>query len=490
MKQAEKAKEALTGAELPTRVEQSLYATAYRGMSVEQREVERAIASTIIYFPGLFGETDGVINEMDFTDPISKAAYMHCASAHAGGRGWDMLTFAEALRLGSGETPGLSIVDIMDHNTVALSGFALVEHCTILRNYTIRREFSRALVETLDREKGMDASVMVEHVSAAIEGVITSLFPVSENTGAEHAFAELIEKVEKSMQCGGALTGVPSGLIELDKITGGFQEGKNYVIAGRPGMGKTSLALTCAWNAAHMYERRVILFTHEMTRADIMAKIVSHLTGIPTQRIASARLTEDEFRQVLECSRLIEKVGMDIICGVNEIEAMMGMCRSIKNKKGLDLIIIDYLQLCTSKNFKRSDNRTVEVGNVSRAVKNNALKLKTPVLLLSQLSREVEKRASKKPKLSDLLEAGAIEADADMAMFPFRPAYYWPEDYPEDAVELDVAKNRMGPLANINLAFNGPTTWFHNCEDVRYKSVPAQAENFFEVNRREVDVPF
>ena len=255
-------------------------------------------------------------------------------------------------------------------------------------------------------------------------------------------------------------TGVPSGFIDLDRLTHGWQAGDLDIIAARPSMGKTALALNAAANACKR-GKSVAFFSLEMPKEQLIARIISAEKGIDTGRIMNPScLSEEEHARRLEClSDIYEhwNIHIDDRSGITPAE-LNARARRIKAKFGLDIIMIDYLQLM-DPGKSRQENRTQEISSITRALKRMAKELGVPVIALSQLSRGVEQRADKHPMLSDLRESGSIEQDADMVMFLYRDDYYNPQTEKKQT-DLTIAKHRNGPLDTIGLFFAKQFTKF------------------------------
>lgn len=262
------------------------------------------------------------------------------------------------------------------------------------------------------------------------------------------------------------VTGVPTGFFLLDDAMGGWQKTDLIILAARPGMGKSALAMNMATNACLTHDKNVMVFSLEMSTQQLMYRLYSSQTGIPLNTIIRGKMDINDFRTAQIASEKISKGKMYIdetpSISVYELKAK---ARTQKNKTGLDLIVIDYLQLMTLGNTAKGMNREQEVAKIAGALKAMAKELDVPVIALSQLSRKAEERANKKPMLSDLRESGAIEQDADIVTFLYRPEYYEQDKENADPgmkgyAEFIVAKNRNGSLDDFPMFFDGPTVKF------------------------------
>ena len=268
----------------------------------------------------------------------------------------------------------------------------------------------------------------------------------------------VIDTLQEAIERGTNMTGIPTGWRYLDKYVGGWNKGNMVVIAGRPGSGKTAIALTLAMDASNFC--KVLFISLEMSKEEIAKRYLSNIAEIENYKIRSAKLTVNELHNA---SRLLMNQNTDLYIddGSNaDINEIVGKIKLHKAKHGLNIVFIDYMQLIKSHQKVREQ----EIAHISRTLKLLAKELEITIVALAQLSRETEKRADKKPLLSDLRESGQIEQDADIILFPFRPAYYADEkpDIEMDA-ELIIGKNRHGQCVSIPMSFEGAYT--------RYKEI-------------------
>ncbi len=263
----------------------------------------------------------------------------------------------------------------------------------------------------------------------------------------------------------GDIVGVPSGFSDLDKLTGGFQQSDLIILAARPSVGKTSLALGFAYNVAMKHKRPVGVFSLEMSREQLVQRMLSMETGVDSHRLRTGYIDETEWDRI---SRAFGRLAtaplyIDDSAGIT-IQELRSKARRLHSEYGIELLIIDYLQLMNSG---KMENRVQEVSDISRNLKALARELNIPVICLSQLSRAVENRTSHVPQLSDLRESGAIEQDADIVMFIYRDELYNPETEKKNIAEIHVAKHRNGPVDVVPLHFHHKTTKFSDCEPYR-----------------------
>lgn len=271
------------------------------------------------------------------------------------------------------------------------------------------------------------------------------------------------DRVEYLHQHQGEVIGIPTGLADLDKLLGGLQRSDMVVMAGRPGMGKTSLALSIALQAARQYQKRVAIFSLEMSDEQLVQRLVSAETGIDSQRLRLGNIKADEWPTFYQAIRLLSETSIfiDDTPAISALE-LRSKARRLHAEHGLDLLIVDYLQLMSGGS--RSENRQQEISFISRSIKGLARELNIPILALSQLSRQVESRADKHPMLSDLRESGSIEQDADVVLFIYRDEVYNPDTEFPNIAEIIVGKHRSGPTGIFSVYFKKHLAQFVDLE--------------------------
>jgi replicative DNA helicase len=277
------------------------------------------------------------------------------------------------------------------------------------------------------------------------------------------------DKLDFLQQHRGEVVGVPTGFVDLDQLTGGFQKSDLVILAARPGVGKTSLSLGLA-HAAAQHGKTVAIFSLEMPAEQLVQRLLSMETGIDSHRLRLGHINDEEWESISRAfGKLAElQIYIDDSPGIGIME-LRSKCRRLQAERGLDFVEIDYLQLMSGS--KRGDNRVQEVSEISRGLKGLARELNVPVLSMAQLSRSVESRSSHIPMLSDLRESGSIEQDADMVMFIYREELYDPETEKKGLAELHIAKHRNGPLGVVNLRFFEKTTRFADLELYRESDI-------------------
>lgn len=342
-------------------------------------------------------------------------------------------------------------------------------------NYYINIIFEKFILRTLINkssniieecyDESEDLNSIVENAEKSILEVNSGRM-VKEIKPIQEVLVKAQQELEFLAKNGGDVTGVPTGFYDLDKRTTGFHGNELIIIAGRPGMGKSALAINMATNMAVNYKKSVALFNLEMGSTQIVNRMLSSVGQINSQKLRTGKLDHTDWKKYNETLSLLAdtKFFIDDTPGIT-VSEIRSKCRRLKNSdKGLDCIIIDYLQLISSSN-KYSGQRTNEVSEISRDLKKLAMELEVPVIALAQLSRGVEQREDKRPLMSDLKESGSIEQDADIVMFLYCDDYYKfkSKDRPQlSPTELIISKHRSGGTGTIDLIFERTYTNFKN----------------------------
>ena len=296
-----------------------------------------------------------------------------------------------------------------------------------------------------------------------------SIFDLLQNKGGQEfvpikqVAINVLEKIEDAYKNQGTVTGIPSGFIDLDYKLSGFQPSDFILIAARPSMGKTAFVLNIAQHVAFRQNKAVAIFSLEMSKEQLVNSLFSLESHVDAQILRTGNLSDTDWEKLIEGAGTIgsSRMIIDDTSGIT-ISEMRSKCRKYKLEMGLDLIIIDYLQLMSGSNSRKNESRQQEISEISRSLKGLARELNVPVLALSQLSRAVEQRTDKRPMLSDLRESGAIEQDADVCMFIYRDDYYNPDTEDKNIAEIIIAKQRNGPIGTVRLAWMPQYTRFGN----------------------------
>ena len=309
-----------------------------------------------------------------------------------------------------------------------------------------------------------------EPLEAILERTEKQVFELVQNRGGNGEYVPIkqvvlnaLEKIEKASKSKGTVTGIPTGFIDLDYKTSGLQPSDLILVAARPSMGKTAFVLNIAQHVAFKQNRTVAIFSLEMSKEQLVNRLFSLESYVDAQLLRTGNLKDSDWEKLIEGAGTIGRSNLiiDDTPGIS-ISEMRSKCRKYKMEHNLDLIIIDYLQLMSGSVGGRNESRQQEISDISRSLKALARELSVPVIALSQLSRAVEQRPDHRPMLSDLRESGAIEQDADVVMFIYRDDYYNKDTEHVNEAEIIIAKQRNGPIGNVELVWLPRYTQFVN----------------------------
>jgi replicative DNA helicase len=307
-----------------------------------------------------------------------------------------------------------------------------------------------------------------DEIEQTLDQAEQELFSVSQRRGMQgfmplsQIIDQYYEYLSDVQERGPEMAGLPTHFIDFDRLTGGLHKSDLLILAARPGVGKSSFAMSIAYNMAMMNNASVGIFSLEMGRDQLLQRLLATFTGIDSQKLRTGKVSQQEIQTIMDAMGQFASASIHIDdtpgITVNEVRSK---ARRLQAEAGLDVLIIDYLQLMSGSG-KRNDNRVQEVSEISRSLKGLARELNVPVIALSQLSRAVEGRTSHVPMLSDLRESGSIEQDADMVMFIYREEMYDKDTDKKGIAEIHIAKHRNGPLGVVNLFFDARTTRFRD----------------------------
>jgi replicative DNA helicase len=469
---------------------------------------EQALLGAILFDNDAFNRIGDKLRPHHFYDPVHGRIYAACAEMIGKGKLADGVTLRERFQRESGlqEIGGASYLLTLLENAARMTSHAR-DYAEIIYDLAVRRELIRVGNEitglALEPPKDLDAQGQIEAAEA-------KLFRLAEQGTTSRGFNAFSQALEASIESaaaaidsGGGVSGLPTGLIDLDRKLGGLHKSDLIILAGRPGMGKTSLATNIAFNVAkaRLDARRrnpnpeegekldggiVAFFSLEMSAEQLATRLLSDAAGIEAYRIRTGDIRKDEYQKLVDTSQELHALPLHIDeTGGISIEHLMARARRLQRTHGLDLLIIDYLQLVTAS-ARKSEGRVQEVSEITQNLKALAKELRVPVIALSQLSRQVEARDNKRPQLSDLRESGSIEQDADIVLFVYREHYYEMMSKPdiekdpeahrewvlrtgriEREAEVIVSKQRHGATGEVKLSFDGKFTRFGNL-DQRY----------------------
>ena len=455
-------------------------------------EAEQAVIGSILVSNDIFDEITPIIDAQKFFDPIHVKIFETIENLINKGLLANPITLKNHFDNNEGlkELGGQEyLIKITKFSTSVKQA---IDYANIVQEMHVRRELIK-ISEFVSHEASND----VESPSSGEEIIISaekSLFDLAERghfnqsfMKFESALKQTIEMARSAYQNDEGIVGVPTGLTDLDSRLGGMHKQDLIIIAGRPSMGKTALATNIAFHAAKNIEKKrskstVAFFSLEMSSEQLSTRILSEQARIRSNDIRRGKVSEKEFEQFIETSKNIFELPLYIDeTPAITIAAISNRSRRIKRLFGLELIVVDYIQLMKSSG-KKEYNRVQEISEITQGLKALAKELNVPVLALSQLSRQVEQRDNKKPQLSDLRESGSIEQDADVVMFVYREAYYlenkeptlgsiehaeWQQKMNEisSLADIMIGKQRHGPTGNIKVEFEAMYTKFKDLEN-------------------------
>lgn len=396
----------------------------------------------------------------DFYIPAHQSIFEAIVTLFDNNQPIDAVTVSEALRrLDALDRSGgpTYLAQLLD----AVPTASNIEHYTgIVEEHALRRRLQRVGGDVTQL-----ATRMEDDIASVLDRAEQSVFAVSERRIGEGLapidplLGPAIEQAEELNRRGSAVTGLPTGFRDLDRMLSGLHPSNLLIVAARPGMGKSSLALNMAQHAAVDHDTPVALFTLEMSREEVVSRMLCAAGRIDSQRLRSGQLSESDFSKLSNAASILYKkpIFVDDSPGLTVTE-IRAKCRRMRRRPGLGLVVIDYLQLMQGSG---QENRQQEIAAISRSLKNLARELDVPVIALSQLNRSMEQREDKRPRLSDLRESGSLEQDADVVMFIYRHEYYHPEAQETKGIaEVAIAKHRQGATGRIDMTFLPEFTLF------------------------------
>ncbi len=307
-----------------------------------------------------------------------------------------------------------------------------------------------------------DTPAILEKTEKNIFDLLQNRNKMSDYVPIQQVVINALNDIEEASKTKGRITGIATGFTDIDNKLTGLHAGELILIAARPAMGKTAFALNIAQHAAFRDNHKVAMFSLEMSKEQLVTRLIASESMVDSQQIRTGDLRDSEWEKLLEGAALIGNSQMIIDDTATTLAEIRSKCRKFKQSYGIEMVVIDYLQLMTGSNIRRNESRQQEISEISRGLKVLARELQIPIVALSQLSRAVEQRQEKKPMLSDLRESGAIEQDADVVMFLYRDEYYNPDSEKKNLAEIIVAKQRSGSTGSVELVWLGQYTKFAN----------------------------
>jgi replicative DNA helicase len=451
-------------------------------------EAEQAVIGSILVSNDIFDEISTIISSINFYDPMHQKIYEAIESLVYKGMLANPITLKNYFE---DEKDDLNVPEYLVKITkFSTSVRQAVEYSKIIYDMFVRRELIKISEQTIDSAKLNELDTNGQTI---IENSERLLFDLAEKGSFNSSLVKFDEAMKQTIEMASAaykneegIVGVPTGLRDLDDKLGGLHQSDLIIIAGRPSMGKTSLATNIAFNAAQKLQESgkkssIAFFSLEMSSEQLSTRIISEQARISSNDIRRGRISDEQFDKFLETSKNIAELPLYIDeTPAISIAAMSNRARRIKRLFGLDMIVVDYIQLMRGTTFNK-DGRVQEISQITQGLKAIAKELAVPVVALSQLSRQVEQRDDHKPQLADLRESGSIEQDADVVMFVYREGYYLSRKEPREATvehaewqakmnevahlaQIIIGKQRHGPIGNVTLEFEERFTKFKDTQ--------------------------
>ena len=452
-------------------------------------EAEQSVIGSILISNEIFDEVSLIIKSTNFYDPLHKKIFEAIEKLVYSGMLANPITLKNYFE---NEKDKIDIPEYLVKITkFSSSTRQTIEYSKIIYDLYVKRQLIKISENTIYSAKLNDID---QNGQSIIEESEKALFDLAEKgslnsslTKFDKALKLTIERASNAYKNDQGIVGVPTGLRDVDDKLGGLHKSDLIIIAGRPSMGKTALATNIAFNAAKSIQEKgtkscIAFFSLEMSSEQLSTRILAEQSRIKSNDIRRGKISEDQFDKFIETSKDISELPLFIDeTPAISIAALSNRARRIKRIYGLDMIVVDYIQLMTAMNSRR-DNRVQEISEITQGLKALAKELSVPVLALSQLSRAVEQRDNNKPQLADLRESGSIEQDADVVMFVYREAYYLERKEPRPATveyaewqakmnevsnlaEIIIGKQRHGPTGNIFLEFEAMFTKFKDIQN-------------------------
>ena len=451
-------------------------------------EAEQSVIGSILLNNEIFDEINLLINSKNFYDPMHQKIYMAIEKLIYSGMLANPITLKNYFE---NEKDELNIPNYLFKITkFSTSSRQAIEYSKLIYDLYVKRELIKISENIIDTAKSNDLD---NDGKSIIENFEKSLFDLAEKGSFSSSLVKFDEAMKMTIEMASSaykneegIVGVPTGLTDLDYRLGGFHKSDLLIIAGRPSMGKTALATNIAFNAAKKIQNdgrksTIAFFSLEMSSEQLSTRILAEQSRIKSNDIRRGKISEEQFDKFIEISKNISELPLYIDeTPAISIAALSNRARRIKRLYGLDMVVVDYIQLMKASNFR--EGRVQEISEITQGLKALAKELSVPVLALSQLSRAVEHRDDKKPQLSDLRESGSIEQDADVVMFVYREAYYLQGKEPRPATvehaewqakmndishlaEIIIGKQRHGPTGNVMLEFEAMFTKFKDLQN-------------------------
>jgi replicative DNA helicase len=432
-------------------------------------EAEQSVLGGLMLDNGAWDRIADILAETDFYRSDHRTIFKHIAQLIEENKPADMLTVGESLeRSGKlADVGGTAYIGSLALNTPSAANIR--RYAEIVRERSVMRNLAAIGTEIADSAyspTGKDASVLIDEAEAKIFQIAEARSKARQGfVKIDPLLTETVERIDMlySRENKNDIIGLSTGLVDLDRMTAGLQQGELIIVAGRPSMGKTTLVMNMAEHVALEEKRAVAVFSMEMSGPQLAMRMIGSIGRVDQHQLRTGTFKEDDWPRLVDAvGKLNEaQIYIDDTAGLNVLEVRSRARRLHRQCGGLSMIVVDYLQLMSGTGG-REENRATEIAEISRSLKSLAKELKVPVVALSQLNRSVDARQDKRPMMSDLRESGAIEQDADVILFIYRDEVYNPTPENAGVAELIVAKQRNGPVGKVPLTFLGKFTRFGN----------------------------
>jgi replicative DNA helicase len=439
-------------------------------------EAEQSLLGGLLIDNSALDQVGDTISSKDFYRQDHRLIFIHINDLINSDNPADVITVAESLEKNSelASIGGISYLGSLAENMPSVAnirGYAkIIRDNSILRNLiTVGSE----IVEGAFLPKGKDAQQLLDEMEAKLFSIAEAQSNRLGYKDFQKVIADVVRNLEERGQNPETVTGLSTGFVDLDNLTTGLHGGELVIIAGRPSMGKTALAMNIAESCAVDQNKAVAIFSMEMGSEQIVTRLLGSVAKVDQQKMRTGKMDDDDWAKIADgLGRLNEApLFIDEGSALNSYELRARARRLDRStERGLGLIVVDYIQLMSPLGGPQGENRATEISEISRSLKSLAKELNIPVVALSQLNRNVDSRPDKRPQMSDLRESGAIEQDADVIMFIYRQVVYSKDPADEGIAEIIVAKQRNGPIGDVKLTFVGEYTRFENYANPGYEA--------------------
>ena len=416
-------------------------------------EAEQGVLGSLLIDPESWEHVSGTVAASDFFREDHRRIFAACAEILERGETPDVVTVGELLP----DDGGIAYVGTLARDTPSAASAGT--YARIVREYAIRRQAVAAADWVIRNSDQHDVAGLLDQAQARMMAVGEQI-QSGEPQMIRESVRRFILDLEARHDADGAITGLETGYVDLDDMTTGLHDGDLVIVAGRPSMGKTTLAMNFVEQAAIKAELPVMVFSLEMPADQLAERMTAAMGRVPLQALRTGKVEEDHWPKISAAVNRIHsaQIAIDDTGGLSVAELRAKARRMARRMGGLSLVVVDYLQLMEGD----GENRTNEVSAISRGLKGLAKELSCPVVALSQLNRGLEQRTNKRPMMSDLRESGAIEQDADLILFVYRDEVYNPDSPDKGTAEIIIGKQRNGPIGTVRLAFLGEYNRFEN----------------------------